>query len=171
MNKAGRLVLFSVIAGVLIVVLALSFTRQTENNYGGNKMTVGKNISVSDIYDFYYTYSTSTNPPEYLRYRFYSENGVYKFYFEKREGNRFPLTESDITASDTRVLTKEEWARFTSLIEGGKVTKRTEHTESGSSGPWLYLYWKGDKGKYQEFAFKSYEQQAEFESLCQSLSQ
>ena len=72
-------------------------------------MEVGKRIAKESVTDFYYTYASSTNPPDYQRYRFYTENGQYFFYHEKREGDHWPLTENDVTVSGTRELTDAEW--------------------------------------------------------------
>ncbi len=33
-------------------------------------MTAGKDIAISEIKDFYYTWDASTAPPHYMRYRF-----------------------------------------------------------------------------------------------------
>ena len=102
----------------------------------------GTDISFEEITDFYYTYDASTAPPHYQRYRFYTEGGAKYFYHETRAGERFPLTEEDITESGTRELTDEEWNEFYTLLCGGTVSNRSEDTSSGDSGPWLYLYWK-----------------------------
>ena len=61
-NKTKKAVL-----SVLILILITGCTML-------NKKYVGKNISNDDIQEFYYTYSTSTFPPEYQRYHFYKEN-------------------------------------------------------------------------------------------------
>lgn len=119
--------------------------------------------------DFYYTYATTVNPPEFQRYRFYKEDGKFYFYHEKREGDSVFLTEEDITVYGTKELTDEEWETFWKLIGGGSVKKRKESTNSGGSGPWLYLYWDGDKDIYQEFSFKEYENLYEFEEFCEGL--
>ena len=132
-------------------------------------MTVGKDISIGDVTDFYYTYSTSTNPPEFQRYRFYLKEGKPTFYHEKREGNRWPLTEQDVTVSGGRQLSEQEWVEFFDALKGGTVRNREEHTESGGSGPWLFLYWKGDRSKCQEFSFANYGARQAFESLCSRL--
>ena len=129
-------------------------------------MTVGADIAQEDITDFYFTYDSSTNPPFFQRYRFYEDNGAHWFYHEKREGRHWPLREKDITVSGSVKLTDEQWAAFFDLVKGGKVEKRKEHTESGGRGPWLFLYWKGDRGKYQEFAFSSWGVQKAFEVYC-----
>ncbi|MBR6349300.1 MAG: tyrosine-protein phosphatase [Lachnospiraceae bacterium] len=137
---------------------------------GGTK-TVGKDIKIDDITEFYYTVSTSTNPPYYQRYRFFIEDGKYKFFHEKREGDHWPLTEEDATITGTVELTEEQWQTFYSFLEGGTVVARSENnTDGGGRGPWLYLYWKGDKGKVQEFSFKSNAEEGAFEDFCHDLS-
>ena len=135
----------------------------------GGEMTVGADITEDSIRECYYTYSTSTNPPFYQRYRFYTEDGKYYFYHETREGGGWPQTEEDITASGTVELSHEEWDDFFGLLEGGTVTKRTESLEDGNAGPWLYLYWDGDKSEYQEFTFASYDKEDTFEEFCLAL--
>ncbi len=135
----------------------------------GNKKIVGKNIAIGDITEFYYTYSTSTYPPDYQRYRFYVENGEYFFYHEKREGDHWPLRESDKTVFGTVKLSEAEWAIFFDCLKGGIVKNREESLECGDSGPWLYLYWKGDKSKCQEFSFESLDKKTAFEEFCLKL--
>ncbi|MBQ1300502.1 MAG: hypothetical protein IIY25_05280, partial [Erysipelotrichaceae bacterium] len=115
--------------------------------------TVGRDIKIDDITEFYYTYSSSTNPPDYQRYRFYVDDGKYMFYHEARKGDHWPLTEDDITVSGKVELTEEQWKEFFGLLNNGKVKKREENLESGDPGPWLYLYWKKDGGEVQEFSF------------------
>ena len=132
-------------------------------------MVVGKNIDMENITEFFYTYASSAFPPEYQRYRFYKENGKYKFYHEKREGSAWPLTESDITLSGSVELSDEEWAGFLDCLKDGTVRKRGENTETGNSAPSLYLYWNGDRSKYQEFSFSSMNTQNSFEELCAKL--
>lgn len=136
---------------------------------GVGEKVVGKKITEDKFKDFYYTYATTVNPPEFQRYRFYMEDGKAFFYHEKREGNNVFLTEDDITVSGTKELSGEEWAFFWNLIDGGSVRKRQENTQSGGSGPWLYLYWNGDKDICQEFTFKEYETVYEFEEFCKGL--
>lgn len=131
--------------------------------------TVGKNIKSADITEVYFTRSSSVNPPYYQRYRIYTENGKYMFYHEKREGDTFPLTEKDITVSGSFELSEEEKSSLFDCLDGGKVRKRTESVDSGSDGPWVYLYWKGDKSKYQELSFASYDKEAKYEALCEKL--
>lgn len=130
---------------------------------------VGKRITQDNFKDFYYTYQTTVNPPDFQRYRFYKEDGKTYFYHEKREGDSVFLTEEDITVSGTRELTGEEWNTFWKLIDGGGVIKRKEYTTSGGSGPWLFLYWDGDKDVCQEFSFKEYDNLYEFEAFCERL--
>ena len=132
--------------------------------------TVGRDIKIDDITEFYYTYSSSTNPPDYQRYRFYVDDGKYMFYHEARKGDHWPLTEDDITVSGKVELTEEQWKAFFELLNNGKVKKREEHLESGDPGPWLYLYWNGDKSKYQKFSFASLAERSAFEELCEELA-
>jgi hypothetical protein len=133
---------------------------------GNGPKVVGQDIKMGDITEFYFTYSSSTNPPEFQRYHFSVKDGVHRFYHEKREGNHWPLRETDITVSGTKELSQDDWQTFFNYIKDGKVEKRKEHLESGGRGPWLFLYWKGDKGKFQEFAFPSWSAQKSFEDFC-----
>ena len=134
-------------------------------------LTVGGGISFEDITEFYYTIDASTYPPQFQRYRFHVEDEAHLFYHETRKGNHWPLTEADITVSGTKELSEEEWAAFLGFVKGGTVKKREESTESGGSGPWLYLYWKGDRSKYQEFTFATWNTQTAFEEFCVALAQ
>ena len=156
-NKTKKAVL-----SILILILITGCTMF-------NKKYVGKNISNDDIQEFYYTYSTSTFPPEYQRYHFYKENGNLYFYHDYRSGETFPLTEKDTKQSGKILLDQDTAKQFYALLENGVVEKRKERLESGSAGPWLYLYWENDKGKYQEFSFESYTKLKEFEEFCKAL--
>ncbi len=138
---------------------------------GGREKIVGKAVKKADIRDFYWTYDASTYPPDFLRYRFYVEDGAYKFFWERREGDHWPLTEADRTASETIDLTEAEWDALWACLENGTVTRRTDNAESGSSGPWTFLYWEGDKGDWQVFSFASWDAQTSFEALCASLAE
>ena len=149
--------------GGLIDLLGKLFSQKSE-------WIVGTDIDYDAVGDFYYTYETSTFPPEYQRYRFYVEDGKRWFFHERREGERFPLEEADITATGTLELTDDQWARFCECVEGGTVKAREELLEDGASGPWLYLYWDGDEGRYQEFAFASYGALLDFEAFCEELA-
>ncbi len=130
---------------------------------------VGEHIPFDSVTDFYYTISATTFPPHYQRYRFFVEDGEYKFFHETREGDHLPLTESDATVSETIPLNKEQWQAFLDCVAGGTVIARQEHLESGDSGPWLYLYWTGDPGDVQEFEFASVNARFSFEALCEEL--
>lgn len=158
---------FAVVIITFVVIAVVSVLAII--NKGEKEMIVGKEILSSDINEFFYTYSSSANPPEYLRYHFYKEDNSFFIYHEKRKADHWPLTENDITESDTVNLTIDEWNKLLSLLNGGKVEKRKQSTDSGSSGPWLYIYWKNDKGKYQEFSFIDYSKLTEFEKFCSSL--
>ncbi len=130
---------------------------------GKKEYIVGKDIALSDIKDFYYTIDASTNPPHFQRYRFSNKSGKYTFYHEKREGNVWPLDEKHITVSGTKELSEQEWRKFFSYIENGRVTKRIEDANAGGRGPWLYLYWNKDKNVYQVFNFAKLEQRRRLE--------
>lgn len=130
---------------------------------------VGKTIKEDDFKEFYYTYSTTVNPPEFQRYRIYTDNGRKMFYHEKREGDKVFLTEEDITVSGKVELTEQEWNTFWDCLSGGTVENRKESVTSGNPGPWLYLYWNGDRNKCQEFTFADAEKKAKFEEFCVKL--
>jgi len=149
------------VIAVIVLLLILSANKAR---------VVGKNLAAQDITEFYYTDAASTNPPMYQRYHFYKEGNICKFYHEKREGSSWPLTESDITLSGRMELSQEEWAALIRCLEGGKVKRREEKVESGSTGPALYLYWNGDKGRYQEFSFSSLNEKTAFEQMCAELA-
>ncbi len=138
--------------------------------FGGK--IVGDGIGIDDITDFYDTVSDINYDAYYQRYRFYVEDGKYYFFHETRErpGDYGPCTEDDTTAIGTMELTEEQWEEFFELISGGKVKAREDDGSAGDSGPWFYLYWNGDKGKYQEYSFKSTAQEADFEAYCNSLA-
>ena len=158
-----------VVIGSIFVVIAIAIVVLLFVQAGRRERVVGKDIALESITEFYYTHSSSTYPPDYQRYRFYVEEGTYKFYHEKREGTDWPLTESHITGSGSIELSEKEWAEFLNLLKGGAVKKRNPSFESGGSGPWLYLYWKGDRSKYQEFSFASEEMRSSFEHISMEL--
>ncbi len=131
-------------------------------------LTVGRDVAEADITEFYYTIDSSTDPPEFQRYRLSAEDGKHYFYHETREGDHWPLTEADITVSGTKELSEEEWAAFYACLNGGSVKARSESADSGGRGPWLFLYWKGDRSKYQEFSFADRGRETSFEELCRA---
>ena len=131
--------------------------------------TVGKQVTQERIQQFYWTYSTSTNPPVFQRYRISVEDGIPYFYHETREGDHWPLTEADVTVSGVKELTPEEWAYLYELWSGGTVRAREESLDSGDSGPWTYLYWDGDRGDVQQFEFESYTKATQFKAYCEEL--
>lgn len=137
--------------------------------FGRRSAVVGDDIAGEDISEFYFTYDASTYPPEFQRYRLFKKDGRVFFYHEKREGDHWPLREEDATVTGTTELTGEQWNAFFDLLKGGVVRAREEHLEAGGSGPWLFLYWKNDRGKIQEYSFASYEKQCAFEKLCEAL--
>ena len=162
---------------ITIILLALMFTGCGANEetadmpLPGGKMTVGKDIRIEDITDFYYTEENINYGAYYQRYRFYMEDGKHMFFHETRErrNDYGPCTEEDTTLIGTKELTDEQWSQFADLVSGGTVKAREDSADSGDTGPWLYLYWKDDKGKYQEFSFDSYGTEVKFEEFCISL--
>ncbi|MBR4421912.1 MAG: hypothetical protein IKS69_05215, partial [Erysipelotrichaceae bacterium] len=66
MKKRNRNSMILALIGIVLIVLFMFI-------WGGRKMkySVGKDIGIEDVTDFYYTYSSSAFPPEYQRYRFY----------------------------------------------------------------------------------------------------
>lgn len=153
---AGFLLVFLLIAGFLI--------------YNDNKIrVVGKEIQVQQIQEFFATYATSTSSPLYQRVVFSVCNQKYRFDYERKEGNHLPLTNHDVVCSGRIELTEEQWSRFIEHLKGGSVSKRKESIESGSSGPWFYLYYENDRGKFQSFTFSSYSVQKSFEDFCREL--
>ena len=94
------------------------------------------------------------------------------FFHEKREkpGEYGPTSEKNITSSGTVELSAEEWKDFLTFLKKGKVCARNNTAVSGDSGPWTFLNWKNDKGKYQTFEFQSYEIRLKFEEFCSALA-
>ncbi len=142
---------------------------------GGNTAEAITNMKIParDVTEFYYTRENINFGAFYIRYRLYTENGKYFFFHEKRERPQDygPATEEDITASGTVELSPQEWAEFFALLKDGKVTKRKDSAEAGSSGPWTYIYWKKDRAKYQVYTFASDEARAAFEEKCAALAE
>ena len=148
-----------------LALLAICGCNQPNNGV----YVVGVDIRPEEVTEFYYTVATSTYPPHDQRYRFYKEDGAYKFFHETREGDHLPLTEADATVSGTIGLSGDQWSDFLVLIAGGEVVARQEHLEDGASDPWLYLYWTGDKGDIQEFSFATAAERFRFGEFCESL--
>lgn len=139
-----------------------------------DKETVtNRNIPIDDITAFYYTVENINFNASYQRYRFSVEDGAYLFDHETRErpGDYGPTTEADITASGTVALTDREWADFLAYLKDGTVSAREKSADAGSAGPWTFLYWKNDRGKYQVFDFADYGTRLRFEAFCAALAQ
>lgn len=140
----------------------------------GTKETItNRNIPPDDVTEFYYTVENLNYNAFYQRYHFYKENGKYLFHHETRERHDQygPTTEADITNSGTFELTADEWKDFLAHLKDGTVCARKDSAESGSSGPWMFIYWKNDKGKDQVFEFPTYDARAQFADYCASLAQ
>lgn len=166
---------FIILAGLLLIVILVSFVSGEETEKVSlfrKEMTVGTDICIDDITDFYYTKENINYGAFYQRYRFYEEDGRHLFFHETRErkNDYGPCTEKDTTLTGTVELSEEQWSQFFDLLRGGTVIARGDSAESGSTGPWLYLYWKDDKSKYQQFAFGSYGIQNDFEQFCLALA-
>ena len=172
MKKGGGIAAVIVLAALMLALLLFAGGRDMGlvlRMTLGRPLTVGRHIAAESISEFYYTLSTSTDPPSYQRYRFYLQDGSWYFYHETRAGRHWPLTEADISASGTLLLTDTDAQAFLNMLQHGCVTSRRNEAETGAGGPWLYLYWQGDGGKYQQFSFAGYEQRSAFEALCARL--
>ena len=160
-----RTLLLAGVAAAAVIVLAVLLIKG-----GRSEKTVGHDIAPTDITDFYYTLDSSVDPPVYQRYRFYTENGSYYFYHETREGDHWPLTEEDITVAGTVTLSDAEWTALWHCLEDGTVRPPEANTETGNAGPWLFLYWNGDRDRFRQYTFATAAQQADFEALCEALA-
>ena len=165
-NKTNVLKIVSIVGALFVVAISalLLFSK------GKKDIIVGDSISKEQIGEFFYTYSTSANPPEYQRYHFYKDNNKLYFYHEKREGEEWPLTEKNITESGTVELTNKEWDTLFDYLLGGKVERRAKNETSDSGGVDLYLYWDNDRDINQQFSFLTSDTQKRFEDFCMSLS-
>ena len=72
--------------------------------------------------------------------------------------------------SGTVQLTRGEWLSFLAYVRDGAVRQRSDPDGDGDAGPWLYLYWQGDPGDYQEFTFASWDTQKAFVRYCEALA-
>ncbi len=156
--------------GVLLIMLCLTLFGGCGKN--AKETVSNRKIPVGDITEFYYTYENINYDAFYQRYRFYTEDGRYMFYHEKREkpGEYGPTAEKDITDSGTVELSADEWNSFLTFLKNGKVSARKDSAVSGDAGPWTFIYWKNDKGKYQVFDFPSYDTRCRFEEFCSALA-
>ena len=135
------------------------------------ELVVGEDITDKDINEFYYTIENINYDAYYLRYKFYTEDDKHLLFFEERQrpDDYGPTTEEDTIAKTEFELSDKEWSKFYKTISGGEVCARDEDPGEGDRGPWTYLYWSGDKDKYQEYSFKSQNDRQDFEKLCEKL--
>ena len=152
-------------------LIRLDSAEAAAEGFPSSPMTVGTDVSFADVTEFYYTYASSTYPPDCQRYHLFIQEGAFLFEHETREGDHFPLTEEDATVSGRKELTADEWREFLGYLSGGTVKAREESLDSGDDGPWLYLYWNGDNGVYQEYTFPSWQAEGAFESFCGDLGE
>ena len=128
---------------------------------------------MEDITDFYYTEENINYNAFYQRYRFYVEDGKHYFFHERREreDDYGWCTEDDTVLIGTVELTDDQWSSFYGFVDGGTISEREDSADAGDTGPWVYLYWKNDQDKYQEFTFSSYDSEKKFVDYCVSLVQ
>ncbi len=138
----------------------------------GKDRITNRKIPSGDVKEFYYTVENINYDAFYQRYRFYKEDGKLMFQHETREkpGAYGPATENDVTDSGTLELSNAEWKAFLAYLKDGTVSARKDSAESGGSGPWTFIYWKNDKGKYQVFEFSNSEVKAQFVAYCAALA-
>lgn len=160
-----------VVIAAIAVIGAAAFGVILFAGAGDKPLVVSENLSENMITEFYWTYSSSTYPPEYQRFHVFMKDGKTKFHYEKREGETWPLSGKDVTESGTFVMSKAQQQEFFNLIKGGTVTARDDDISSGDSGPWTYLYWKNDKGQYQVYTFPSAKAAKDFEDWCISMKE
>ena len=173
MKKSLKMLLKTAIAVIGISAL-IGCTGINEVDVGiqHDSFLVSESIPKEEIQKFYWTYSNINYDACYQRYLFFaSEDGKHYFFHETREkpGDYGWLTEEDTTKIGLIELTEEQWADFYDQIDEGEVLPREESADSGDSGPWYYMYWTKDKGKYQEYRFVSYEAAAAYEKYCINL--
>lgn len=151
-----------------LAVLACVLAAGCLGKAGGRSLVVGRDIGPAAFREFFCTRAATTNPPMFQRHHIRMDNGRPVFRHEKREGSTVFLTEKDVTVSGTRELSPEEWERFWGLIAGGTVTDRKEDPDAGTggSGPWLFLYWDGDRGRTQVYEFAQPDRLPAFEEFC-----
>ena len=81
-----------------------------------------------------------------------------------------PSLENEIVRFGEFELTDAEWEKFAAFLIKGTARDRKENTDSGDSGPWLYLYRENYDPQGQEFYFDSYGTLKEFERFCEGLA-
>ena len=167
-----EIVMMKRIGGIILIMLCCMTL------FGGcgketEETITNKKIPLADVTEFYYTCENINFDAFFQRYRFYREDGKYMFQHETREkpGEYGPTSEEDITGRGTFELTEEEWNEFLTFLKDGTVSARKDSGESGGAGPWTFIYWKNDKGKYQVFEFATYDARTRFEEYCSSLAQ
>ena len=151
-----------------MVVLMLLMVLLCTTAHAG--MIVGEDIPSGEITEFWYTYSSSSFPPYYLRYYLYTENGEKYLFHEAREGDDWPLGEEYNTVSGTVQLTAGEWDNLMDCLKGGDVSERSDEILDGDAGPWWYLNWSSHEGDLLEYRFADLGRQRAFEEQCSELA-
>ena len=95
------------------------------------------------------------------------------FFHERREreGQYGPATEADTTLTGSGELSDAQWEQFCGFVVAGSAAEAEASTETGGSGPWMFIYMKGDASKQLRFSFDSYATQTAFEEFCAALAQ
>ncbi len=154
---------------VLLLPLTFVCLHRSARGEVSDDITVGTELSLEDITDFYYTYDAPLAMSRYQRYRFYVEDGKHFFYHETREGGAWPLTEEYISDSGMVELNDGQWDTFCSYLAGGTARKREESLDTGDAGPWLFIYWNGGEKEGREFYFENSGTVLAFEAFCESV--
>lgn len=159
------------VKGVLLIMLCLAV-------FGGcgkaaKETVTNRRIPTEDVTEFYYTVENVNYNAFYRRYRFYKQDGRYMFFHETRErpDGYGPAGQEDVTGGGDFELTAQEWQDFLAYLKDGTVSARKDGGDSGGSGPWTFIYWNNDKGKYRAFEFSSYDERVRFEEFCASLAE
>ena len=132
----------------------------------------GKKIKSERFSEFYYTEENINFNAFYQRYRFFTEDGKKMFFHEQRkvENGYGPAGEKDRTAMGQKELSEEEWLSFVGYLKQGTLRKRRDSAESGSTGPWMYLYCQNEDPAGLVFQFSSGGDCLKFEAFCAELA-
>ena len=75
-NKVN--ILLVIIIAVFLSLGCIGCAKISEDSWiNMGAKVVGKTITEDKFREFYYTYSTTVNPPEFQRYRFFKEDGYH----------------------------------------------------------------------------------------------
>ncbi|MDO5438617.1 MAG: hypothetical protein Q4F09_01085 [Erysipelotrichaceae bacterium] len=156
------------IIALCFLLLALCACRNT----GASRGSTEEKVTMDGFREFYYTFSNINYNAEYQRYHFYVKDGKRMFFHDHRQvvEDYGPAEEKDRTRFGEFELTDAEWEKFAAFLIKGTARDRKENTDSGDSGPWLYLYRENYDPQGQEFYFDSYGTLKDFERFCEGLA-